>query len=538
MHRAEMSSLCGLGCLIAAHVGCSDRAKPNYEQCIHLQSVGNLKEAIDACYEAIAIAPGSASAKAALTKLAEIRPAFAKHEAAALVMSTAPTPTTPRSSESTAGDPSKSLCAAVDLERFLYCDRTMEAEAVGKPTEMHACDMSLERVASLLRHMPSTTKQKTRAEMGVELEEQASSLGTILSTVKDRAAVPGEEPAKISFIADSQRVIAAFKKWATLMRDYDGSSGGIASEATKTEKLVHDLRFNNVSRLAECFRQEDRAAGSPPGTGTNDNGGTDAKHPVLPASDDGFVDTRGGGGWSDRCFTNIKAKNWGWAKAECDKAMTMNPAPPQPLASLFYNEGLIANQSGAVQDARHDFVASLVLRENPAVRASLNSLPPGAAPSPNAPCSEVIGAAAAQRLVEQCRQVTPASPPQDCNPHASCDRPIGHIKYMCSFLSGEGSGTMPLPAFCSDYGPGRVTNAPAEQKLLEAQKQAAETRKNISSVQSRPTTGGAKPCNCAADDPLCSCIPGSVHGRPTMGGTKPTKPCNCPADDPLCSCIP
>ena len=51
----------------------------------------------------------------------------------------------------------------------------------------------------------------------------------------------------------------------------------------------------------------------------------------------------------------------------------------------------------------------------------------------------------------------------------------------------------------------------AQQKLAEAQKQAAETRRNISNVQSRPSTGGASkpkaPCNCPAGDPLCSCIP-------------------------------
>jgi colicin import membrane protein len=57
-----------------------------------------------------------------------------------------------------------------------------------------------------------------------------------------------------------------------------------------------------------------------------------------------------------------------------------------------------------------------------------------------------------------------------------------------------------------------AARASAQQRLLEAQKQAAETRKNISSVQSRPTTGGTTtkakaPCNCPAGDPLCSCIP-------------------------------
>lgn len=105
------------------------------------------------------------------------------------------------------------------------------------------------------------------------------------------------------------------------------------------------------------------------------NDGTDANLPVLPEVDKHFVDARGGWGWSDKCWINLKAGKWGWAKAECDMAMAMNPASPQPRASLLYNEGLVATAAGKIDEARRDFTSSLALREHPEVRAALNSLP-------------------------------------------------------------------------------------------------------------------------------------------------------------------
>jgi hypothetical protein len=101
------------------------------------------------------------------------------------------------------------------------------------------------------------------------------------------------------------------------------------------------------------------------------NDGTDANRPVLPDADRGFVDTRGGWGWGDKCWVSLKASKWGWAKAECDKGMAMNPASPQPRASLLYNEGLVAKAAGKIDEARQDFRASLALRENAEVRAAL-----------------------------------------------------------------------------------------------------------------------------------------------------------------------
>ena len=104
------------------------------------------------------------------------------------------------------------------------------------------------------------------------------------------------------------------------------------------------------------------------------NDGTDAHRPVLADADLGFVDTRGGWGWGDKCWTHLKAGMWGWAKAECDQGMAMNPASPQPRASLLYNEGLVAKAAGNIDQARGDFTASLVLRENAEVRSALNGL--------------------------------------------------------------------------------------------------------------------------------------------------------------------
>ncbi len=113
-----------------------------------------------------------------------------------------------------------------------------------------------------------------------------------------------------------------------------------------------------------------------------ENDGRDATRPILPSSDEGFVDRRGGWGWGDKCWLNIKAGKWGWAKAECDEGMKLNPASPNPRASLLYNEGLIAKSTGDTETARSYFTESLRIRPHPEVRAALDSLP---APTSAAP---------------------------------------------------------------------------------------------------------------------------------------------------------
>jgi len=107
---------------------------------------------------------------------------------------------------------------------------------------------------------------------------------------------------------------------------------------------------------------------------TRPNDGTDPHRPVLPADEEGFVDSRGGWNWSNKCYIHIQSGKWGWAKAECDKGIAMAPADHETHAMLLYNEGLVAQAAGDVAEARRDFLQSLTLRENATVRAALNGL--------------------------------------------------------------------------------------------------------------------------------------------------------------------
>ncbi|HQY64829.1 MAG TPA: protein kinase [Polyangiaceae bacterium] len=102
--------------------------------------------------------------------------------------------------------------------------------------------------------------------------------------------------------------------------------------------------------------------------------GTDSKRPVLAPADLGFVDTRAGWGWGDRCWKSLQAGKWGWAKAECDEAMKLNPASPNPRASLLYNQGLIAAHAGDVDEARNLYTESLRLRTHKDVQEALAAL--------------------------------------------------------------------------------------------------------------------------------------------------------------------
>ena len=106
---------------------------------------------------------------------------------------------------------------------------------------------------------------------------------------------------------------------------------------------------------------------------TKSNDGTDSRRPMLAPEDEGFVDIRRGWNWSSRCYTNIQRGQWGWAKAECDKGMTMTP-PPETHAILLFNEGLIARAAGDPSEARNDFNLSLEVRENATVRAARDAL--------------------------------------------------------------------------------------------------------------------------------------------------------------------
>ena len=157
------------------------------------------------------------------------------------------------------------------------------------------------------------------------------------------------------------------------MQSYDGATARIESEATKTLSVIDAVHAAEIDRFTKCFTIQKRGSGS--SASLTDNNGTDAKRSALSPADKGYVDSQGGAGWGNKCFTNIKAKNWSAAKAECDMAMSMDPASPQPRASILFNVGLVAKNNGDVDGARKAFTDSLALRENSAVRSALNSLP-------------------------------------------------------------------------------------------------------------------------------------------------------------------
>jgi hypothetical protein len=92
------------------------------------------------------------------------------------------------------------------------------------------------------------------------------------------------------------------------------------------------------------------------------NDGTDPKAPVLSPDDTSFVDMRKGGGWGDRCFTEIKQGKWGWAHAACDRALALPDVDAKVRPLLLYNEGLIAKHAGDNTAARNYFGQSLSLR--------------------------------------------------------------------------------------------------------------------------------------------------------------------------------
>lgn len=59
----------------------------------------------------------------------------------------------------------------------------------------------------------------------------------------------------------------------------------------------------------------------------------------LPPDDRGFVDTRQGWGWSDRCWKSLGAGSLGQARAECTAGLKLAQAPNGARPSLLYNLG-------------------------------------------------------------------------------------------------------------------------------------------------------------------------------------------------------
>ena len=63
--------------------GCADKAQPKYDECVKLESSGDLKGAVAACEAAVAASPESKSGKAASDKVTTLKAAIKKQEDAA-----------------------------------------------------------------------------------------------------------------------------------------------------------------------------------------------------------------------------------------------------------------------------------------------------------------------------------------------------------------------------------------------------------------------------------------------------------------------
>ncbi len=129
-------------------------------------------------------------------------------------------------------------------------------------------------------------------------------------------------------------------------------------------------------------------SGAPSGMGATN--GTNPRTPALSPEDASFVDARRGFGWGDRCFAEIRRGQLGWARAACDRGLSLPDLDPASRPPLLYNEGVIAEKAGDLTTARSDFDQSLALRaaDNPGRSTvekelrSVGGIVPPAAPAP------------------------------------------------------------------------------------------------------------------------------------------------------------
>ena len=81
----------------------------------------------------------------------------------------------------------------------------------------------------------------------------------------------------------------------------------------------------------------------------------------LAPEDIGFVDTKGGVEWGNKCFAHFKNGALAFARAACEEAIKMNPEPKTKGAILF-NRGLLEEASGDLKAACEAYRQSLVAR--------------------------------------------------------------------------------------------------------------------------------------------------------------------------------
>jgi len=370
---------------------CSDKAQPSYAACILADTSGDMAGAVKACSEAAATDPNSTSGKAAISKLAELKAKADKMKAETAAKAV------PAEAPAHPATATTSICDNLDdwsldsLDRpfILDCDTALAAGHPGK----RPCAGSLVYLINTAKFVVNNAsfdlskKKDGLAGLAESADQQVAFLKPTLASIRSQPTLPGEEPIKTGLIADYERVIGAYKRLGSLMRQFDGSTGPILKEeARDTDKAEHfdpgsdlgimgHIKTNEGMRMSKCLGLKRQAGAGNPSVAADGEDGADGHRPSLPPEDSGFVDTHGGAGWGNKCFANIKAKKWGYAKAECDKAISMGPAAPMPMASILFNQGLIAQGMGETEKARAYFTSSLGLREQPAVRAALDSMP-------------------------------------------------------------------------------------------------------------------------------------------------------------------
>lgn len=157
-----------------------------------------------------------------------------------------------------------------------------------------------------------------------------------------------------------------------------------------------------------------------PGASASTSPGLDASRPELAPSDAGFVDSKAGWGWSDRCWKSLHEGKLGFAKAQCAEGLKIAKADGSRASarpSLLYNLGLIAERAANKDEAKTLFEQSLALRYHPEVAAALTRV--GGSPACR-PCATQEDFDAAMKAGSKCCPVTTCRGAADCSGGRVC----------------------------------------------------------------------------------------------------------------------
>jgi hypothetical protein len=87
------------------------------------------------------------------------------------------------------------------------------------------------------------------------------------------------------------------------------------------------------------------------------------KPSALAPEDRDFIDDKNGIGWGNRCYSHFKAGVLNFARAACEKGLTVNP-DDKTRGALLYNLGLVDEATGDKKSSCEWYRQSLVARPN------------------------------------------------------------------------------------------------------------------------------------------------------------------------------